>query len=42
MPSTTGKNYPLSTLEGEGLREKVEETKKGKGLDWDKESENSM
>ncbi len=42
MPSNTGKNYPLSTLEGESLKEKVEETKKGKGLNWDKESENSM
>lgn len=38
----TGKNYPLSILEGEALKEKIEESKKGKGLNWDKESENSM
>ena len=41
-PLDTGKNYPLSTLEGEALKEKIEESKKGKGLNWDKESENSM
>ncbi|MBF4692306.1 relaxase/mobilization nuclease domain-containing protein [Fusibacter ferrireducens] len=35
-------NYPLSTIEREALKEKIEESKKGKGLNWDKESENSM
>jgi hypothetical protein len=41
-PLNNSKNYPLSTLEGEALKEKIEESKKGKGLNWDKESENSM
>jgi hypothetical protein len=31
-------HYPLSTLEGNDLKDKIAELKKGKGLDWDKES----
>ncbi len=41
-PLDAGKNYPLSTLEGEATKDKIEESKKGKGLNWEKESENSM
>lgn len=32
------KSYPLSRLEGESLRDEIAELKKGKGFDWDKES----
>lgn len=35
--STNATNYPLSTLEGNDLKDKIAELKKGKGLDWDKE-----
>lgn len=31
-------HYPLSTLEGNDLKDKIAELKKGKGLDWEKES----
>ncbi|WP_026894242.1 relaxase/mobilization nuclease domain-containing protein [Clostridiisalibacter paucivorans] len=31
------KNYPLTALEGEALKDEMAELKKGKGLDWDKE-----
>jgi hypothetical protein len=36
--SQNAKNYPLSTLEGNDLKDKIAESKKGKGLDWDKET----
>lgn len=36
------KNYPLSTLEGEALKDELSEIKKGNGLDWDKESEREI
>ena len=36
--STNAKAYPLSTLEGNDLRDKIAELKKGKGLDWDKQT----
>jgi hypothetical protein len=36
--STNATHYPLSTLEGNDLKDKIAELKKGKGLDWDKES----
>lgn len=36
------KNYPLSALEGESLKDEKAELKKGKGLDWDKESDREM
>ena len=32
------KSYPLSRVEGESLRDEIAELKKGKGFDWDKES----
>jgi len=38
----TGKNFPLSTLEGQALKDERAEMKKGKGFNWDKETENSM
>lgn len=34
--------FPLTRLEGEGLKNKIAELKKGKGLDWDKESGQEM
>ncbi len=36
--SINATHYPLSTLEGNDLKDKIAELKKGKGLDWDKES----
>ncbi|MDA3845321.1 MAG: relaxase/mobilization nuclease domain-containing protein [Vallitaleaceae bacterium] len=36
--SETAKNFPISTLEGNNLKDKVAELKKGKGLDWDKDN----
>ena len=36
--STNATHYPLSTLEGNDLKDKIAELKKGKGMDWDKES----
>ncbi|WFD10848.1 relaxase/mobilization nuclease domain-containing protein [Tepidibacter hydrothermalis] len=36
------KKYPLSTLEGVALKDEIAELKKGKGLDWDKESAREM
>ena len=36
-PSEGAQTYPLTTLEGDDLLEKVAENKKGKGFDWDKE-----
>lgn len=36
--SISATHYPLSTLEGNDLKDKIAELKKGKGLDWDKES----
>jgi len=38
----TNKNYPLSALEGESLKDEIAELKKGKGLNWDKESDREM
>jgi hypothetical protein len=38
----TTKNYPLSILEGEALKDEIAELKKGKGLDWDKEKGREM
>ncbi len=32
------KHYPLTTLEGDALKNKIAEMKKGKGYDWDKET----
>ncbi len=31
-------SYPLTTLEGNDLKDKVAELKKGKGLDWHKDN----
>lgn len=36
-PQAGNKNYPLSYLEGEALKEKMIEKAKGEGLDWEKE-----
>jgi hypothetical protein len=36
------KNYPLSAIEGESLKDEIAELKKGKGLDWDKETGREM
>lgn len=38
----TTKNYPLSILEGEALKDEIAELKKGKGLDWYKEKGREM
>lgn len=38
-PSEAAKHYPLTILEGESLKDEMAELKKGKGLDWEKESE---
>lgn len=35
-------NYPLSGLEGESLKDEIAELKKGKGIDWDKETGREM
>jgi len=37
-----GKKYPLTTLEGESLKDEIAELKKGKGLDWDKANGNEL
>lgn len=34
--STNASNYPLSTLEGDALKDEIAELKKGKGFDWSK------
>lgn len=36
-PKQGDKNYPLSYLEGQALKEKMIEEEKGRGLDWEKE-----
>jgi hypothetical protein len=36
--SNNAAHYPLSTLEGNDLKDKVAEIKKGKGMDWDKDN----
>lgn len=36
--SPNATHYPLSTLEGNDLRDKIAELKKGKGLEWDKQT----
>lgn len=36
------RNFPLTTLEGDALKNKIAENKKGKGLDWDKNSGEEM
>lgn len=36
------KNYPLSAMEGESLKDEIAELKKGKGMDWDKNSDQEM
>lgn len=36
------KNYPLSAMEGKDLKNKIAELKKGKGIDWDKISEQEI
>lgn len=33
------KQYPLTVLEGDSLKDEIAELKKGKGLDWDKEED---
>ena len=36
-PDEGDKNYPLTYLEGQALKEKMVEQEKGQGLDWDRE-----
>lgn len=36
--SSNARHYPLSTLEGDDLKDKIAEIKKGKGMDWDKQT----
>ncbi len=38
-PQEGNKNYPLTYLEGQALKEKMIEKAKGEGLDWEKERE---
>jgi hypothetical protein len=40
--SDQARNFPLTTLEGDALKNKIAENKKGKGLDWDKNSGEEM
>ncbi len=35
-------NYPLTRLEGEALNDKLNELRKGKGLDWDHQNESEL
>lgn len=37
-----GRQFPLSKLEGEVVKDELEEIKKGKGLNWDKGNENNI